>query len=199
MQKLTFGKLKPDPRASSATVPMARLESGVLSFPFQFMNFTLAATNRITSQVFDSSRQYRLQGAMALFAMSYLSLQLKKPDWWFESKSNSELMMRVADHSGVFGVYSDLFYMGLHGAIGMGAIDKDNEYLKGKYSPTQGDALFEPAGAGPGMMRDWVLATNDLFSGNEKEGKSRLYYSTPTLPLLAVLGMKEDFKELYME
>ena len=199
MQKLTFGKLKPDPRASSATVPMARLESGVLSFPFQFMNFTLAATNRITSQVFDPSRQYRLQGAMALFAMSYLSLQLKKPDWWFESKSNSELMMRVADHSGVFGVYSDLFYMGLHGAIGMGAIDRDNEYLKGKYSPTQGDALFEPAGAGPGMMRDWVLATNDLLSGNEKEGKSRLYYSTPTLPLLAVLGMKEDFKELYME
>ena len=44
-----------------------------------------------------------------------------------------------------------------------------------------------------------VIATNDLLEGNTEEGKSRLYYSTPTLPLLAVLGMKEDFKELYME
>jgi hypothetical protein len=199
MESLTFGKLKPDPRASTKNIPMARLESGMLSFPFQFMNFTLAATNRITAQVFDPSRQYRLQGAMALFGMSYLSLQLKKPDWWFESKSNTELMMRIADHSAIFGIYSDLFYMGLHGAIGMGAIDKENEYLKGKYSPTPGDALFEPFGAGPGMMRDWVLATNDLLEGNTEEGKSRFYYSTPTLPLLAVLGMKEDFKELYME
>ena len=199
MEKLTFGKLTPDPKASTATVPYARLESGMLSFPFQFMNFTLAATNRITAQVFDPSRQYRLQGAMALFAMSYLSLQLKKPDWWFESKSNTELMMRVADHSGVFGVYSDLFYMGLHGAISMGAVDEDNDYLKGKYKPTPGDALFEPLGAGPGMVRDWVLATEDLLSGNTEDGKSKLYYSTPSLPLLKVMGMDQDFKELYMK
>ena len=199
MENLTFGKLVPDEQMSTQNIKYARIESGMLSFPFQFMNFTLAATNRITTQVFDPSRQHRLSGVLALFGLSYLSLQIKKPDWWFESKSNSELIMRVADHSGVFGVYSDLFYMGLHGAIGMGAIDKDNEYLKGKYDPTGGDALFEPAGAGPGMVRDWVLATQDLLNGESEEGRKRLYYSTPSLPLLKITGMDQDFKELYMK
>jgi hypothetical protein len=199
MENLTFGKLVADESVSTSNVKYARFESKMLSFPFQFMNFTLAATNRITAQIADPSRQHRLAGVAALFGMSYLSLSIKKPDWWFDSKDTSELMMRIADHSGVFGIYSDLFYMSLHGAIGMGAIDQDNSYLKGKYDPTSGDAMFEPAGAGPGMVRDWVLATQDMLNGESEEARKRAYYATPSLPLLKVMGLDQDVKELYMK
>lgn len=199
MEKLTFGKLLADESVSTQNIKYARLESGMLAFPFQFWNFALAATNRISAQVFDPSRQHRLAGVVSLFGLSYLSLQIKKPDWWFESKGNTELMMRIADHSGVFGIYSDLFYMSLHGAIGMGAIDRDNKYLKGKYDPTMGDALFESAGAGPGMVRDWVLATQDILNGDSEEGRQKLYYASPSFPLLKIMGLDQDVKELYMK
>ena len=50
---------KIDPKASTANVKMVRLESQVMTFPFQFMNFALAATNRITGAMMDPARKYQ--------------------------------------------------------------------------------------------------------------------------------------------
>jgi hypothetical protein len=201
MEKLTFGKLKPEPGVGTASYPMARLEAGAMAFPFQFMSFTMAATNRITGAMFDNNRRHRLAGALSLFALSYASLQFKKEDWWFESRSNDELVARVLDHSGLLGIYSDLYYMGLAGATGMGFLDQDTDYgfLKGKYKATAGDALFEPLGAGPGLVREWVLATQELMDGYTDDGKERLYYNAPSLPFLSLTGLNEDVKELWMK
>ena len=197
MEKLPFGKLTIDKRASTENIKYARLESKALALPFQFMNFSLAATNRITAQMFDPSRRYRVQGAIALFTMAYLSLSIKKPDWWFETKSSGELAARIADQSGIFGIYSDLAYMGLHAAIANDVPGLKN--LPGKYTPTGYDSLFDPLGAGPGMAREWVLAVDEMLSGDVDKGKSRFFYNTPSLPLLALLGLNEDSKELWLK
>jgi hypothetical protein len=197
MKSLTMGKLDFDPRVSTQNVKMAKIETGVLGMPFQFMNFTLAATNRITGQMFDPARQHRLQGAVALLGLSYISLSLKKPDWWFESKTSGELAARIADHSGLFGVYGDLFYLANHAAIEHGLNDESYDFLKGRYRVKEGDSLWDAAGAGPGMVREWYMATNDMLDGYTKDGKSKFYYNTPSLPLLKLVGLNEDMRDFW--
>ena len=197
MENLTLGKLKRDPRVSTANVAMTKIETGILGMPFQFMSFTLAATNRITAQMFDPARQHRLAGAMSLFALSYLSLSIKKPDWWFESKSNSELAARIADHSGIFGVYADLFYIANHAAIENGINEQNWDILKGRYKVKDGDSLWDASGAGPGMVREWYKATENMLNGQTNDAKKGLYYNTPSLPLLGLMGLNEDMRDFF--
>lgn len=197
MKSLTLGKLDFDPRVSTQNVKMAKIETGVLGMPFQFMNFTLAATNRITGQMLDPARQHRLQGAVALLGLSYISLSLKKPDWWFESKTAGELTARIADHSGIFGVYADLFYLANHAAIEHGLNDESYDLLKGRYRVREGDSLWDAAGAGPGMVREWYMATEDMLNGYTKDAKSKFYYNTPSLPLLKLVNLNEDMRDFW--
>jgi hypothetical protein len=197
MKSLTMGKLDFDPRVSTQNVKMAKIETGVLGMPFQFMNFTLAATNRITGQMLDPARQHRLQGAVALLGLSYISLSLKKPDWWFESKTAGELTARIADHSGIFGVYADLFYLANHAAIEHGLNDESYDLLKGRYRVREGDSLWDAAGAGPGMVREWYMATDDMLNGYTKDAKSKFYYNTPSLPLLKLVNLNEDMRDFW--
>lgn len=197
MKSLTMGKLDFDPRVSTQNVKMAKIETGVLGMPFQFMNFTLAATNRITGQMLDPARQHRLQGAVALLGLSYLSLSLKKPDWWFETKTAGELTARIADHSGLFGVYADLFYLANHAAIEHGLNDESYDLLKGRYRVKEGDSLWDAAGAGPGMVREWYMATDDMLNGYTKDAKAKFYYNTPSLPLLKLVGLNEDMRDFW--
>lgn len=173
-----FSSLTPDKQVSTANFKYARIESGVLTFPFQFMDFTLAATNRITANLFDPARRNRLQAVIGLWSMGYLALELKKEDWWFENKGMGEIIARSFDHSGIAGVYSDIFYMGLHMALGFSGVE-DTEWLHGKYRPTPNDALLEPFGAGPGLLVDWTKAVSDMLSNNPSENADRLKYLLP--------------------
>ena len=193
MEKLPLGGLKADPRASTANIKYARLESRFMTMPFQFMNFALAATNRITTQVFDPARQHRLSAVVSLLGMSYLSLSIKKDDWWFEQRSFDDILLRVVDHSGVMGIYSDLAYMALHIATGSGVIDGDEFPIRGKYRPTQGDAALELFGAAPGMLAEWVIGAKELLDGDRTEAAERLKYN---LPWISLYGLNQDVGDL---
>ena len=183
---------KIDKRASTKNIKKVRLESQVMTMPFQFMNFALAANNRITGAMMDPHRKYRIQSVISLMALSYISLQLKKPDWWFENKSNTEIFMRTVDASGVLGVYSDIGYMGLHMLIGSGVYDQEEGVIQGKYRPTPFAAFTEPLGAGPGLIADWTIGLKDLFDGGDTEAAERLKYLLPIWPLF---GLREDMQD----
>lgn len=210
MDGFVYAKYKPwmsrlgisiDERASikvgkNITYPMARIESGVMALPFQFYNFSFAATNRIAASMLDPARQHRLTGMSALLAMSYIVLQLKKPDWWFENKDLPELMMRSFEMSGIMGIYSDIAYQALHSAIATGLHNPDDSWLKGKYKPTVGDQFADFAGATPGLMREWVLGAHELLTDQTEDGLKRLSYN---LPLIALTPFAEDMRELGRE
>lgn len=190
--------IKVDERASvkvggKITYPMARIESGVMAFPFQFYNFAFAATNRIAASMLDPARQHRLAGLSALMAMSYITLLIKKPDWWFENRDMPELMMRSFEMSGITGIYSDIGYMALHSAIATGLHNPDDSWLKGKYKPTVGDQFADFAGATPGMMREWVLGAHEMLTDQTPEGLKRLSYN---LPIIGLTPFAEDMREL---
>lgn len=183
---------KIDERASTKNIKKVRLESQVMTMPFQFMNFALAANNRITGAMLDPHRKYRIQSVISLMALSYMSLQLKKDDWWFENKSTTEIFMRTVDASGVLGVYSDIGYMGLHMLIGSGLYDQEEGVIQGKYRPTPFAAFTEPFGAGPGLIADWVIGLKDLVDGGDTEAAERLKYLLPIWPLF---NLREDMQD----
>jgi hypothetical protein len=199
--------IEPDPRASvgkradgSFAFPVARLESGTMAWPFQFYNFAFAAHRRVLGALIDPAKQHRLSGMMALLGMSYVTLSLKKPDWWFENKDYPELLMRVVDHSGVTGLYSDIFYHALNIASASGMHDPDNSWLKGRYKADGWDTAFGFAGASPNMIREWVMGANDLLNDRTDEGLKKISYNSPVLSLIGLdddlraLGQKEKFR-----
>jgi len=199
--------IEPDPRASvgkrangTYAYPVARLESGTMAFPFQFYNFAFAAHRRVLGALIDPAKQHRLSGMIALLGMSYVTLSLKKPDWWFENKDYPELLMRVVDHSGVTGLYADIFYHGLNVAVASGLHDPDTSWLKGRYKAEGWDTAFGFAGASPNMIREWVEGTNDLLNDRTEEGLKKISYNAPVLSLIGLdddlraLGEKERFR-----
>tara|TARA_R110002012_G_scaffold7922_5_gene36496 strand:+ start:1691 stop:5002 length:3312 start_codon:yes stop_codon:yes gene_type:complete len=190
MNKLGF---KVDERASTANTKLTRIEYQPLGLPFQFMNFGLASTTRITGAMFDPARKNRVVGALALLFLGYTTLNIRnrnKP--WFFEKETTDLFARTVDFSGVLGVYSDIFYMSLHAGIGSGLLDQ-SDALMGKYKPDGIDASLEFAGAVPGQVADWVRAGNDYLNGRESEGAKRLSRS---MPWLSLYGLNEDFRDI---
>lgn len=187
--------LEPDKLASTATIPMTKIETGAMGLPFQFMAFSLGATSRITAQFFDPARQYRMHGLAALIGMSYVSLQIKKPDWWFESKTKEQLTAKIIDHSGVLGIYADLYYHALHGSIAGGLVDRDNSILTPRYNIEGfGDVGFDIAGAAPGQIRELIGAGIDYSEGYPRDALRKLKYNTPMaqLPLFQILKELSD-------
>ena len=183
-----------DQRASTKNIGMVRVENQLLGLPFQFMNFGMAAFTRVTGGMFDVARRHRLAGAMAMMFLGYSVLHIRNRNRaYFFEKEPTDILARTIDQSGILGVYSDIFYMGLHGMMGAGIIN-DSELLRGKYKPDMIDAIAEPFGASVGQMVDFGRVAYDYLNGNTNEATKRL---SRNIPWLAVHGMNDDFKELF--
>jgi len=192
--------IQPDPRASvgkqadgSYRYPIARIESGVMGFPFQFYNFSFAANQRILRPMFDPNKKHRLAGAIALMGMSYIILATRKPDWWFKDKDYDELFMQVVDRSGILGLYSELAYRGIEASAAFGLHNPDNTWLKGRYNATGWDAAFGMLGATPNMYREWVSGAYDIVNDRTEEGLKTISYNAP---LLGLLGLDDDLRAI---
>jgi len=190
MKKIGFSEADIDQRASSSSIKLVRIESQAMTFPFQFYNFMLGATSRITAGMADPMRRHRVSGAVALLGLGYVSLQLKKDSWWFDARSDAEVFQRVVDQSGIFAVYADLAYTATHAAIGTGMLSADDSLLKPKYNPTFFDAITEPLGAGPGMIFSNLKGAMDYINGDTTEAAREFKYNLPILPIMA---MAADF------
>ncbi len=190
-------QFKLEKQLRTGAVNMVRVESGLLTVPFTFMNFAFGANNKILGAIKDPNRQHRLQGIVALLGLSYLSLSFKKPDYWFEKRTSPDVIARVVDHSGVFGIYSDLAYTALQMAGNAGVVGKD-AFIPPKYiNPNEDEALFdaflEPLGAPTGLATEYVRAMDDYFSGRESDAAEKMKYALPFIGLPVFGNDVKDF------
>ena len=190
MMRKAFPNLyKIDKQASYKDVQLVRLESGAMTLPFTFMNFAFGANNKIINAIRDPNRKHRIQGVISLLGLSYLSLAIKKNDYWFESKDTPELLARVVDHSGLMGIYSDIGYTGLSMAVNSGLLPEEGVMgIKPKYvSPNEEermmDALTEPFGAPAGLALSYGRAASHFLNGRYDEGSAEFFYNAPFLGL----------------
>ena len=187
-----FG-MSPDPRASYQGKQYAKVSSGFLKFPFQFLNYSMAATNSVVGRSFDPNKERRLMHVAASVAAGLGLLLYQKEDWWFEDKSYDEIMMRAVDRSGVMGIYGDIIYESVHTAIGFGA-DPDSLPIRGKYRPTSDKKYDFLLGAAPTQFRDLAIAAKDYIDNNNSKHARAL---SRQLPWLQIGGIELDFKDLH--
>ena len=190
-----------DERASYGGVNMVRLESGLMTIPFTFMNFVFGANNKILGAMLDPARQNRIQGATALIALSYLSFEAKSmlgmASWWDRESESPDIIARVIDHSGLIGIYSDLGYMGL--AVAGNLADKPEDFfIEPKFvSPNKDerlvDGLVTPFGAPVDIGVGFYRAARDLINGDMSDGANELRRA---LPFVGLPIIRDDVKEL---
>ena len=193
---------KVDKRTSTMGYEVARIENGLMALPFQFWNYTLGATTKILTAGFDNERSGKLAGYSTMIALGYLTLYLKNPTS-FSNMDYEDQLTRAIDQTGITGIYSDLFYMGLHARHRMGNLDRDDTLIQPKYRvnpPSELGAGLETAtdfaGATPSYLFD-VADTAYLFgSGQSDEAIRKALRLTPVSSLYGfrtLAGEVEDF------
>ena len=192
-----------DEKASTAQTKMVRLESGTMTLPFTFMNFAFGANNKILGAMRDPARKHRMQGAISLMAMSYITLEIKDRYWWRKAKDNwtdsPDMIARLVDHSGLTGIYADLGYLGLSMAANFSDSPEDfvisPRYLNPDRKQRFADGLTEPFGAPVGLGLSYFRATRSFLDVDFNEGSKELFYSSPFLGLPLI---RDDMRDLML-
>jgi hypothetical protein len=180
---------------------MVRIESGLMTLPFTFMNFVFGANNKILGAMLDPARQNRIQGATALIALSYLSYEVKSSlgmaSWWDRESESPDIIARVIDHSGLVGIYGDLGYMGL--SVAGNLADKPEDFfIEPKFVSSDRedrlvDGLITPFGAPVDLGVGFYRAARDLINGNISDGANEIRRN---LPFVGLPFIRDDVKEL---
>ena len=134
----------------------ARIESGLLSLPFQFYSYTLANVNKTVGALATGQVKNRAVGIATMMGLAYLSLKLRTPDYVWEDMSWQDKFARSFDMSGVMALYSDLFYTSMHTSLALGGPNITNGIIGPKFPQQQSvlDAVTGLAGAGPSWAVD---------------------------------------------
>ena len=193
---------KVDKRTSTIGYEVARIESGVMAFPFQFWNYTLGATTKVLASGFDNERSGRVAGFVAMLSLGYMTLALKN----FRSFSNMDYedqLVRAIDQTGITGIYSDLFYMGLHARHRLGDLDREDTFIQPKYRvnpPSDLGAGLETAtdfaGATPSYLFDVADSAYLFANGDTDDAISKALRLTPVSSLYGfrtLIGEVQDF------
>lgn len=183
-----FPYLKEDPKFTG----YARVESAFLSLPLQFYSYLLAATNKITNAVLQGMvkpgyADITFTTAMFLGA-GYMQYQLRTPEWRQRKETWPNVLARSVDYSGLFSIYSDLFYQGLHFKGEMGGDPRLFEMINPKYDTTRpaygkASAFIGPLGAVPSYIEELSVATRDMINGDWREGGAKALMAAPFLGL----------------
>ena len=133
-----------------------RAQSGLLSLPFTFWNYAIAATNKILIAGLDEPSSQKLGGIAAIVGLGYMVAQIKTdPNIW-ENMSTEQRMTRAIDQSGVVGVLSQYTNLLQGTAIGLTGQNPFPFDPRNGYEPSLTDAAFNIAGAGPSVARNAV-------------------------------------------
>ena len=184
---------KPDEGVTYQGVKYVQVGSGLLKFPFQFMNYIFGATNSVLGRSFDPAKERRLQHITASLAASTALLFFTKPFLFGEDRDMEEIAARVVERSGIIGIYGDLIYEGLHSAQALG-VDKDQLPIPGKFK-TSSENLYDPLiGPAGSQLRDLAIAARDYTQNNSSRHARAL---SRNLPYLHVGGIDIAFEDLH--
>jgi hypothetical protein len=186
---------------SVGDVELVRIENGMMAFPFQFWNYTMGATQKIMASGFDMERTGKVAGFTSMLALGYLTLYAKNPtsfgymDW-------EDQLARSIDQTGITGIYSDLFYTGLHARHRMEGLDSKDTLIQPKYNvkPSPISSIAETAtdfaGASPSYYFDIADTAGHFMHGETSEGLSqacRLMPFSSLYGMRSLCGTVEDF------
>lgn len=178
----------------------ARIENGMLSFPFQFYSFTLAAVNKTTSAYTTGQMKSPLFGTLFMMGFAYTALELKSQltvggERAWDNTAFSDKMLRSFDYSGAAALYSDMFYTSIATSMAMTGENYMEGYVSAKFPEEQNymSAVTGLTGAGPSIIQDYASAGHEMITGDLGEGAKDLIRKLPYTKLWFLSQLTNDF------
>ncbi|MEK0411876.1 MAG: hypothetical protein RJA03_389 [Pseudomonadota bacterium] len=147
-----------------------KIESQMLTLPFQLKGWGFAANNKILLSALQGRDANVMAGALGMFGIAYLMNMIKTPDFVWQKQSEAEKLLKAFESSGIAGIYGDINFMaetasqdtiGIRPLFGM-------EPKFGQESDAY-DAAGEITGPGVSKIFDIVKA----FNGGVPKDKAR--------------------------
>ena len=141
-----------------------KVQSGMLTLPFAFWNYGVAATNKIMIAGLDRPSAQKMSGIAAMMGIGYMVTQLKTPNERWNRMSFTDKIGASVDQSGILGVLP-MYLNHMQGTV-IAATGKNPFPFDPKhgYVPDLPDVAFNLMGAGPSVARNLVqgAATGDV-------------------------------------
>jgi hypothetical protein len=117
-----------------------------------------------------------------MFALGYLSVKLRTPEWAWNEMSEQDRIARAFDSSGILALYSDMFYRAMHTSLALGGPNISNGFLNPRVpqQPNLADAINTWAGAGPSIAWDtFAVAPYEFMTDSPGEGYKTAFRNLP--------------------
>ena len=134
-----------------------QVQSGLMSLPFSFWNYGIAATNKILISGVDEASGQKLAGIATMIGMGYMIAQLRTDQGQWESLSVGDRVAKAVDQSGVVGLlgtYANLFQGASLATMGVNPLPF--ERTRGMRNPSMADMAEQFAGAGPSAVANLI-------------------------------------------
>lgn len=142
-----------------------QVQSGLMSLPFSFWNYGIAATNKLLLSSIDDPSAQKLSGLAAMIGLGYMIAQVRTDPGQWQGLSIEDRVARAVDQSGVTGLvgtYANLFQGASIATLGVNPLPF--ERTRGLRTPSLGDMAEQIAGAGPSAVANLArgIANGDL-------------------------------------
>lgn len=174
-----------------------RIESGLMTLPFQFYSYMFASMNKTTAALTSGAVLNRVSGSMAAIGLGYLSIMAKTPEYIWEQMEDRDKLLRAIDYSGLGSLYATLAYDSMQQQLAAGYDPTLSDHMAPKFQQEKSysDFLIGFSGAGTSVAKDVATGVYDVATGETQSGLQMLYNIAPltgTYPVKLIVGQMTD-------
>lgn len=172
-----------------------RWESGVMTLPFQFYNYSMSATSNILRTTAQGQTKNRYGGFALMLGIGYMMAKLRTPEWAWDDMDYDQKFAAAVERSGVGAVYTDVALNSIRINTQLGLNDPDNDMVRLPFYGKDGyaEAATTLLGAGSGTIKDAVDAGIKFGEGEYGDAMKEVYLM---LPLTELFWLKEDSRAM---
>lgn len=150
-----------------------RLESGLMTLPFMFQSYMMAAMNKVTGAYVTGAIRNRYAGIAASMALGYMILAVRTPDHVWEQMDMKDRLARAFDYGGVAPLYTMLAYDHMSLARSLGTPSPFENVFSPKFPQEENiaDAVTTITGPATSSIVDAARGVGNLMSGDFQEAR----------------------------
>ena len=172
-----------------------RMESGVMTLPFQFYNWSMSAATNILHTAAQGQIKNRYGGFASMLAIGYLMAKIRTPEYVWDELTNEQKFLSAIERSGIASVYGDVAMNTVRAVTQAGLNDPTNDPLNLAFYGKDGytEAATTILGSGVSTIKDFSDGVIDIYDGNYGSALKEFYLM---LPYSELFWLKEDSRAM---
>lgn len=189
--KKLFPSVKPDEDFPG----YVRFESGVMTLPFQFYNWSMSAVTNILHTAAQGQIKNRYGGFAAMLGIGYLMAYMRTPEYVWDELSNDQKLLAAIERSGISAVYGDVAINTVRALTQAGLNSPDNDGVNLPYYGKDGyiEAATTILGSGVSTIKDFSDGIYDIYNGQYGSALKEFYLM---IPYSELFWLKEDSRAM---